>query len=129
MRRYPIFITSAILKPVVLAASKTVSAAILTTSPSTPAIKASLSQDCSYPYVFVRDASKPMEIRGIEMIVIILRRNIIPRAMENIDIKVIKRIAFCMTFFGLFVICFRSTSIPARNIRYKNPTSAIRSKY
>jgi hypothetical protein len=103
--------------------------AILMISPNTPAINANFNQGSSFPYVLDKDASSPMEIRGIEIMVIVLRRNIIPSVIENSDIKAMKRIALCMTFFGLLVICFKSTSIPARNIRYKNPISAIRLKY
>ena len=52
--------------PVVMAASNMVSAAILKISPKTPAIKARRIHDSSFPYVLDKEASKPIEIRGID---------------------------------------------------------------
>ncbi len=56
--------------PVVIAASNTVSAAILNISPSTPAIKAKRIHGSSFPYTFDKDANKPIDISGIEIMTI-----------------------------------------------------------
>ena len=58
-----------------------------------------------------------MEMRGIEMMTIVFRSNMKPKVIENITIKSKKSIDLWMTTFGLFVICFKSTSIPAKNMR------------
>jgi len=105
------------LKPVVVAASNMVSAAILKISPNTPAIKAKRIQDSSLPYTFDKVASKPMDISGIEIITIACKSKTNPNTIEKMTIKNKNSIDFCMTILGLFVICFKSTSMPAKNMR------------
>ncbi len=58
-----------------------------------------------------------MEISGIEMIVMVLRWNRIPDETEKKAMSPRKSMELRMIALGLWVICFRSTSIPARNIR------------
>ena len=115
--RYPIFKTRFMLNPVVMAASKMVSAAILKISPNTPAIKAKRIQDSSFPYTFDKEASNPIDISGIEIITIACRSKINPNIIEKMTMKSKNSMDFCITILGLFVICFKSTSIPAKNMR------------
>jgi len=58
-----------------------------------------------------------MDIRGIEIITMVFKLNINPKIIEKITIRSKKSMDFWITILGLFVICFKSTSIPAKNIK------------
>ncbi len=55
--------------------------------------------------------------------------NIVPLIKESILMEMMKKMELRMSFLELFIICFKSTSIPAKNIKYKKPTFDIISKY